>query len=301
MDAAAGIATEFVSANGIRLHYARAGRGAPLVLLHGWPEFWLVWQPVMERLAGRFDLIAPDLRGFGDTEKPDAGPSDAAGPDVHAADVLGLIDALGLARVGIACHDVGAYVAQSLARARPERCAGLFFFDCPYPGIGHRWAEAGHLIETWYQYFHQQPFAAGLVGASRGTCGTYVGHFLKHWSHRKDAFDHVLESWIDNFMKPGNLQGGFNWYVSSAAARRAVIEERLPAPAKIAVPACVRWGEHDPILPVRWADRLGEFFSDLDFAPMAGVGHFPHREDPDGAASAIAGFFERLGGRRPTA
>ena len=69
MNAAAGIATEFVSANGIRLHYARTGRGPPLVLLHGWPEFWLVWQPVMARLADRFDLIAPDLRGFGDSRQ----------------------------------------------------------------------------------------------------------------------------------------------------------------------------------------------------------------------------------------
>src|SRR5215218_11133128 len=89
-------------ANGVRLHYARAGSGPPLVLLHGWPEFWLTWEPVMARLADRFDLIAPDLRGFGDSPKPDEGPSDRAGPEVHAADLLALFDHLGLERVGIA-------------------------------------------------------------------------------------------------------------------------------------------------------------------------------------------------------
>jgi pimeloyl-ACP methyl ester carboxylesterase len=264
------------------------------VLLHGWPEFWLTWQPVMTRLADRFELIAPDLRGFGDSDKPSVGPSDEAGPDVHAADVLALIDTFGLDRVGIVAHDVGAYVAQSFTRQQPERVVGLFLLDCPYPGIGRRWAEAGHLIETWYQYFHQMPWAAELVGASREACGSYVSHFLRHWAHRKDAFDDVLEAWIDNFMKPGNLQGGFNWYISSARARRAMIEGAAPETPKITVPACVRWGEHDPILPVRWADRLGEYFGDLDFAPFGGVGHFPHREAPDRTAAEIAAFFARL-------
>lgn len=293
------IETRHARVNGIRIHYARVGAGTPLVLLHGWPEFWLTWQPVMSRLAGRFELIAPDLRGFGDSEKPAAAPSDEAGPEAHAADVLALVDALGLDRVGLVGHDVGAFVAQSLARQHPERLVGLFLLDCPYPGIGRRWAEAGHLIETWYQYFHQMPWAAGLVGASREACGTYIGHFLRHWAHREDAFDDVLEAWIDNFLKPGNLQGGFNWYVSSAPARRAVIEGGAPAMPRITVPTCVRWGEHDPILPVRWADRLGEYFSDLDFAPFEGVGHFPHREDPARTAAEVAAFFARLADRDP--
>jgi pimeloyl-ACP methyl ester carboxylesterase len=284
-------------ANGVRLHYARAGSGPPLLLLHGWPEFWLAWEPVMARLADRFDLIAPDLRGFGDSEKPDAGrPSDRAGAEVHAADVLGLADALGLGRFGLVGHDVGAYVMQAAARRAPERLTGLFFFDCPHPGIGARWAAPEHLREIWYQSFHQQPWAAELVGSSREACRIYLGHFLRHWSAGNPrAFDGVLEAWVDNFMKPGNLQGGFDWYLSANAARLAAIRGEAPAQPPIAVPACVRWGALDPILKVAWADRLDETFADLDFAPLEGVGHFPHREDPDRAAAEIAGFFGRLG------
>ena len=138
-------------ANGITVHAARTGAGRPLLLLHGWPEFWLTWARCMARLRDRFELIAPDLRGFGATVKPASGPSYAAGPDVHAADQLALLDELALQRVGIVAHDVGAYVAQALARQHPERIAGLFFFNCPYPGIGRRWADADHLIEIWYQ------------------------------------------------------------------------------------------------------------------------------------------------------
>src|ERR1700676_3321632 len=99
-----------VSANGAALHVARTGQGRPLLLLHGWPEFWLTWEPVMARLADRFTLYAPDLRGFGDSDKPD-GPF---GPDQHAADMLALMDALGLRQAGIIGHDVGGALMQPL-------------------------------------------------------------------------------------------------------------------------------------------------------------------------------------------
>ena len=283
-----------VAANGIMLHVARMGSGQPLMLLHGWPEFWLTWEPVMQRLAGRFTLIAPDLRGFGESDKPDAAPSDRAGADIHAADLLALLDALGLARVGVVAHDVGGGVAQVMARAAPERFAGLFLFDTPYPGIGARWIEPGHLKEIWYQSFQQLSWAASVVGASRESCRTYFAHFLRHWSARKDAFDDVLEAWVDNFLRPGNLQGGFNWYISANAARLAVMRGETPALPPIMVPTCVRWGVGDPVLKVEWADRLGESFADLDFAPFEGVGHFPHREAPDHAAEAIGAFFGRV-------
>ncbi|MFD6318555.1 alpha/beta fold hydrolase [Methylorubrum thiocyanatum] len=286
---------ETVTANGVQLHVARAGAGRPLVLLHGWPEFWLTWEPVMARLADRFSLIAPDLRGFGASEKPDPGPSDRAGPEVHAADLVGLLDALGLERVGVVAHDVGASVGQALGRANPDRLTGLFFFDCPYPGIGPRLARPEMLAEIWYQSFHLKPFAAGVVGASRESCRAYIGHFLSHWAGgNPSAFDDVLDAFTDNFLVPGNLQGGFNWYLSQQAERLAMVRGEAPALPPIRVPTCIRWGTRDPLFPYEWTDRLGETFSDLDLAPFEETGHFPHRERPDQAAEAIAAFFARV-------
>src|ERR1700745_4122494 len=197
--------------NGASLHIAELGEGAPLLLLHGWPEFWLTWEPVMLRLSKRYRLVAPDLGGFGDSNKP-RGPCGAA--DL-AADMLALLDALGIRQAGIVGHDVGGAAMQPLARKAPERVAGLFFFDFVYPGIGPRMGAPDRLNEIWYQSFNQRDMAPALVGASRATCQAYIGHFLRPGSHRKDAFDDVMDAFVSNFMKPGNLEGGFAHYQAS--------------------------------------------------------------------------------------
>ena len=278
-----------LKANGATFHVARAGAGKPMLLLHGWPEFWLTWEPVMARLAGRFTLVAPDLRGFGDSDKVD-GPY---GPDQHAADMLALMHALGFERFGVVGHDVGGAAMQPMARSAPERVTGLFFFDFVYPGIGGRMGAPDRLNHIWYQSFHQMDMAPALVGATRETCRIYIGHFLKNWSYRKDAFDAVLEAFTDNFMKPGNLAGGFAHYRAAHAGRIRMMQGEAPKLPPIVVPTCVRWAEHDPLFPYAWTDRMGETFSNLDLAMFAGVGHFPHREDPDRAAGEIAAFFDR--------
>src|SRR5258707_7562523 len=170
-----------IQANGAAFHVARTGHGRPLLLLHGWPEFWLTWEPVTARLADRFTLYAPDLRGFGGSDKPD-GPF---GPDQHAADMLALMDALGLRQAGIIGHDVGGALMQPLARQAPGRIAGLFFFDFVYPGIMPRMAEPGRLHHIWNQSFHPMEIAPALVAASRESSRRSVRHLLKAWSHRQ--------------------------------------------------------------------------------------------------------------------
>ena len=233
---------QHITIGGVRLHVAEAGEGVPLILLHGWPEFWATWEPVMQRLSARYRLIAPDFRGFGCSDNPHPEPSDQAGADVLADDIPALMDALSLSKAGFVGHDIGAYVMQSLARRHPERATGLLFFNCPTHGVGARWRQPDHINQIWYQTFHQMPYAAQIVGASRESCRAHIGFFLRHWAHKKDAFDHVLERWVDNFMRPGNLQGGFNFYISQNAPRLAVMAGTAPKPAMIQVPAPCRLG-----------------------------------------------------------
>jgi pimeloyl-ACP methyl ester carboxylesterase len=287
----------FVETRGFVAHAAQAGQGRPLVLLHGWPEFWATWEPMFARLGDDYHLIAPDFRGFGESGNPAPGRSDEAGPDVLADDIAALMDSLGIARAGFVGHDVGAYVMQRLAIRHPDKVAGLFFFNCGTHGIGTRWREPTQINEIWYQTFHQMPFAPDLVSATRESCRAYFRHFLTHWSYQKDAFEGVLESWVDNFLRPGNLQGGFNWYVSQNAGRLAVMAGTAPRPPKIKQPARVFWGRHDPVLRSDWIDVVGEYFEDVEASIAEEAGHFVHYEIPDQAAAEIDRFFRRIGYR----
>ncbi len=277
-----------VTAAGAAFHVARTGQGPTLLLLHGWPEFWWTWEPVMQRLADRFTLVAPDLRGFGDSDKP-AGPWGA--PD-HAADMLAVLDALAIERCGVVGHDVGGAVMLAMARQRPARFSGLLFFDFTYPGIGPRMGTPDRLNEIWYQSLHQMEMAPALLGSSRAACRLYLAHIIRHWAHVQDAFDDaVLDRIVDTYLQPGNLAGGFAYYRAAHAGRVAMMRGEAPALPPIAIPTCVRWAEHDPIFPFAWTDRLAETFTHLDLARFDGVGHFPHRERPDQAAAEIATFF----------
>jgi pimeloyl-ACP methyl ester carboxylesterase len=279
-----------VEVNGAQLHVARTGEGRPLLLLHGWPEFWFTWKPVMVRLSDRFELIAPDLRGFGDSDKPvgDFGPED------QAMDMAELIKALAVGPVGVISHDVGGSVAQALARRHPEQIAGLFFFNFVYPGIGDRFNKPTHLNYVWHTFFNQSELAAPLLRSSPDAVGLFITYFIKLWAYHPEAFDEAtLDAFIANFSKPGNIEGGSTYY-RTVAAQRAREAEEGETPAPITLPTRVRWTECDKALEIKWTDRLGEFFTDLDYKPFPDAGHFPHHEQPEHAAHEIAEFFLQL-------
>ncbi|WP_425403122.1 alpha/beta fold hydrolase [Hwanghaeella sp.] len=280
-----------VEINGVDMHYVREGSGLPVLLLHGWPEFWWGWHRNIPVLSKHFDIVAPDFRGFGDTVETRAEP---AGPDTHAADILALADALGFERFGLVSHDVGAYVAQTIARKAPDRVAGLFFFNGPHPGIGRRWVEATQIREIWYQSFNQMPWAAQLVGHNRETCRIFFENMLRHWGHVQEAFDGQIDFFVDNFMKPGNIEGGFAWYKASHEARMALIRDGAPDLAPIETPARFFWGRHDPILRSDWTDNLGDYFANAEIEIADSAGHFVHFEAPDRANPRVIDFFNRL-------
>lgn len=284
---------QFAETAELSIHYVRAGAGNPVVLLHGWPEFSRTWKHNIPALATHFDVVAPDLRGFGATRRKTPRDGNGTTPEMLAGDLRDLLDALRLERVAIVSHDVGAFAAQAFAHAYPERVTALFFFNVPYPGIGARWFEPGHIGEIWYQSFHQKEMAAALVGSSREACRVYFRHFLTHWSHRKHAFDTELEAWVDNFLSNDNLQGGFDWYIGVAAYRRRIAAGTAPALPRIKAPTRVLWGRHDPIIKFDWSDRLGDYFETIEISAAEGSGHFVHAEEPDLANRTMIDFFRR--------
>jgi len=114
------------------------------------------------------------------------------------------------------------------------------------------------------------------VGHNRETCRIYFENMLRHWSHAPGALDGQIEFWVDNFMQPGNIRGGFAWYAASHPARMALVEHGAPELPKIRVPTRVFWGRHDPILRVEWADRLGDYFHEPIVEVAEDAGHFVH-------------------------
>jgi len=275
-------------------HYVRAGKGEPVVFLHGWPEFKRTWMHNLPVMAQKYDCIAPDLRGFGRTVSKVSRPASGTPPQLLAKDLAAFADSLGLKRFAIVSHDVGAFVAQSFALAYPDRVSALFFGNCPYPGVGKRWGDFSHFPETWYQQFHQKDFAAALIGSSREACRIYFGAMMRHWCHNKAAVDPILEEWVDNFMLPGNLQGGFDWYIGVASFRRRMMMDGGLTFPKIQVPTYFYWGAHDPVIRFEFADKLDEYFTTFTLEKAEGAGHFVHFEQPDAWNERMASFFGRV-------
>lgn len=282
-----------VETSELSISYVRAGRGEPVVFLHGWPEWKRSWMHNLPVLAASYDCIAPDFRGFGATVSKAARSGDGTPPQLLAKDLRDFADALGLQKFAIVSHDVGSFVAQQFALAWPDRVSRLFFFNCAYPGIGQRWGDWQLFPETWYQQFHQKDFAAALVGSSREACRIYFRHFLTHWTHQKDAFAPYLDEWVDNFMSNGNLQGGFDWYVGVSRFRRRMMGDGALAVPKIAVPTYLLWGAHDPVLRFAFTDKLGDYFERYTLEKAENAGHFVHFEVPDLANGRMRAF---LGG-----
>jgi len=289
---------QYVTANGIQIHYVRHGAGFPLILIHGWPGFWYEWHKNIMPLAEHFDVIAPDQRGYGDTEKPDVPAVEGYNRHVRAEDLRCLADTLGLGQLAIVAHDTGSWVAQTFVIKHPERVPRLFLFNPPYPGVGDRWVRPDFLKNSWYMWFHQQPWAARLVGSSREAARIYFGHFLSFLSHDSHLFDEELDIWVDNFLKPGNLQGGFNWYIAMDGERRALAAGTQPKQPAINVPTRILWGENDPMAKTEWADRLGEFFSNYTLKWVPDTGHFVQYERPDLFNTEVIQYFASCG-RKP--
>jgi len=273
--------------DGFQLAYDRVGAGPPVVLLHGWPGSRRDYREVVARLAGEADLVVPDLRGFGASDRHEAGVDAYAAP-AQAASVLGLVDELGLDRPVLVGYDVGSRVAQAAARERPGGVRALVISP-PAPGVGDRVLGVDAQREFWYQPFHRLPLSADLLDGDRAAVGTYLRHFWEHWSGPGwSPPEDELEALIDLYARPGAFTASIAWYRAGAGTVATALGETAPAPEdRLAVPTTVLWPSQDPLFPVAWSDRLDEFFAAAELRVLDGVGHFVPLQAPDAVAAAI--------------
>jgi pimeloyl-ACP methyl ester carboxylesterase len=274
--------------DGFRLAYDRTGSGPPVVLLHGWPGDRTDFRRVVPRLAASAEVVAMDLRGFGESDKHDRPPADAYSAAAQARSVAGLIDELGLGRPVLAGYDIGSRIAQAVARIFPERTRALVIAP-PVPGAGNRVFGAEAQQEFWYQAFHQLDLAVQLIDGRPDAVRAYLRHFWSHWSGPSFVpAETDLDRLVGGYGSPGAFTASIGWYRAGSGTVATSAAEQAPASGdRLAVPATVLWPEHDPLFPRSWSDRLAEFFSHAELRAVDGAGHFMPLEAPSAFAAAI--------------
>ena len=274
--------------DGFSLAYERHGSGAPVLLLHGWPGDHGDWREVVTRLEGQADVVVPDLRGFGESDKHVRDPAQAYSAVGQAASVVSLLGELELGPAVIAGYDVGSRVAQQIARSDPELVRALVLAP-PLPGAGDRVISADAQREFWYQHFHRLDLIEKVIDGRAPAVRAYLGHFWSHWSG--PAFTPSaaeLDRLTALYGAPGAFVASIGWYRAGAGTIARSLAERAPATdERIATPTAVLWPEHDPLFPLQWADRLDEFFSAVTLRRLPDAGHFSPLEASQPFAEAI--------------
>ncbi len=274
--------------DGFALAYDRHGAGESVVLLHGWSGDRTDYDDLVPLLKPFADLVVPDLRGFGASDKHLEPPSEGYSAAAQARSVLGLIGELDLPAPLLAGYDIGSRIAQAVAGAAPDRVRALVVSP-PLPGAGDRVLTPNAQREFWYQPFHSLALIEELIDGKPDAVRAYLRHFWSHLSGPSfELDDRRLDHLCEVYGPPGAMTASVGWYRAGSGMVATSLAERAPEPAgRIAVPTTVLWPEHDPLFPFEWSDRLSAFFSELESEFLAGVGHYTPIEAPEAFATAI--------------
>ena len=273
--------------NGISIHYVVQGSGPPVVLLHGWPEFWYAWRRQIPVLAEHFTVIAPDMRGFGYSDKPLTGYTARSA----ASDIYELSTALGHKSVKLVSHDIGARVAHRYALDHPDAVEMLAVLDAT-PSLEQLGPQPTQVIrERWHSYFHQQfDLPERLI---QGNEEIYLRHIFRDWSVNKYLFtDEEVAEYVRAYSQPGALRGGFNYY--RAAAYEDPPDWRADAGRQLPIPMLYLWG----VRRARTSEAFGsdpleewrKIFPNARGRLLGDYGHFLQTEATDLVNEELVGF-----------
>ncbi|HYC57189.1 MAG TPA: alpha/beta hydrolase [Candidatus Binatia bacterium] len=271
---------------GIRLHLVRAGSGRPVVLLHGFPDFWFTWRYQLPELAAAgLEAIAPDMRGYNTSEKP-AGVT-SYDIDTLVSDVAGIIDHAGADKACIVGHDWGGIVAWYVAMHRPERVDRLVIVNSPHPATYRRdLFSTDQWKRSWYMLLFQIPWLPeALIRAGNAKA---IDRMIAQHVHNRDAYarDEALHQKMA-LLQPGTLTAAINYY---RAALRPSSRRSMEAVRKITAPTMVIWGERDFALRSSLTEGLEPWIADLRVHRLADAGHWPHLDEPARVSQLLLEF-----------
>jgi pimeloyl-ACP methyl ester carboxylesterase len=280
-----GVEHRWVATSRIEVHVAEAGSGEPLVLLHGWPQHWYAWRRVIPRLAEKYRVVCPDLRGLGWSEAP----RDGYEKESLASDLLALLDALELQRVKLMGHDWGAFVGYLAAFRSPHRIERFVALNDIHPWTRISVRDAWEGWRLWYQVLLAMPALGAWTLRQRPS---FVRTLIRHWSAVDSWSDAELDAFIEPLREPLRAQASVQYY------RRFVLRElpsmlagRYRRSSRLRTPTLLLFGEEDGVIrPYQLrgyephADRM-----QLELVP--GAGHFIAEEAPDLVADRALEFF----------
>jgi pimeloyl-ACP methyl ester carboxylesterase len=199
------VQSKFAEANGVRIHYLQAGKGEPVLLLHGFAQTSRMWLPLIKELAKSHTVIAPDLRGYGSSAAPADGYTKAA----MARDIHALMNDLGHKRVALVGHDIGLMVAYAYAAQYPAEVKRIVLMDAFLPGVGD-WTNVWLLRDLWHFHFYGKTPLALVTGRER----IYLEHFWNDFA--ADATKSIPEAdrkfYAKEYAKPGHMKAGMETF-----------------------------------------------------------------------------------------
>ena len=269
----------------VSLHYVEAGDGPLIVLLHGFPEFWFGWRLQIAPLAAAgFRVVAPDLRGYNLSSRPDG--VEAYTADRLAEDIVGLIRERGAESALLVGHDWGGTVAWTMAMNNPEVVDRLAILNAAHPrrlqqGLHH----PNQLRKSWYFFFFAIPGLPEEVVHSRNW------HFFRHFLQdaRPPYTDEEIERYVEAWSQPGAATGMINYYRASVRQSPKKAEAEL---RPISAPTLVIWGEDDQYLGPDLAEPDHDDVPNLDRVErLAGASHWVHHDEAEGVNQLLIDFF----------
>ena len=256
----------------VQLHYVTAGAGFPVVLLHGWPQSWYAWRHVLPELATKYRVIAPDLRGLGDSSRPLEGYD----KKTIARDIWRLLhDHLGLKELFLVGHDWGGPTAYALSAAHPEAVRKLAVLDVTIPGDGStNFSQGGR---RWHHAFHQTADLPEALIAGREDI--YFSWFYRNWGHHPNVLSAAdITEYLRVYSQPGALRAGFSYYRNLArdiADNEAIAKTfKLPMPV-LALGGNNAWGRRMEVL-----ESLQRVASNVRGGVIDHCGHWMPEEQP---------------------
>jgi len=277
----------FVDLPGLRLHYVEAGEGPLVLLLHGFPETWWSWRYQIDALAkAGFRVVAPDQRGYGETDK--TGPYDMR---TVAADAAALIEALGEKQARVVGHDWGGASAWATATFHPERVERLAVLNCPHPEIMRnvliKRPKLRQVKRSWYMFFFLLPLVPEWVLTRKHADN--VMRMLNAASKDRSHFSsEETRPFRDGILRPGAAGAMVGWY--RAALGGGLRWKRWP---QIDARTLLLWGMDDPALGYDDLVPGTEAFAPhLEVKKIEGCGHFVQSERPDEVNAALIEYLK---------